>query len=282
MGSTVYPAAGGGVTPKVATFTSTGTFTAPANTQYVEVFLVGGGGGGGGAFGSSSQAAGGGGGGGGVVNWRKLPVTGGTAYTVTIGAGGAGVASGATGVGGDTSFGSLATAWGGGGGATNNTSAQANPSIRATGGGARAANASPAAGGGGAAQSIGLFTSNSTTPFSNNFGNYQSIGGVLIGNWGTLATDSASVNGTMAGYGIDGYGGGGHGGSNDGDSRNIRRQSVAGGGTAGTFDGLNNGNGTAGTTNTGGGGGGASQNSGGYSMTGGNGGSGFAAIVYWS
>ena len=48
MGSTVFPAAGGGVTQKVQEFTSTGTFTVPSNCTAVEVFLVGGGGGGGG------------------------------------------------------------------------------------------------------------------------------------------------------------------------------------------------------------------------------------------
>ena len=45
MGSTVFPAAGGGVTPKVTEFTSTGTFVVPSNTTMVEVFVVGGGGG---------------------------------------------------------------------------------------------------------------------------------------------------------------------------------------------------------------------------------------------
>ena len=49
MGIQVFPAASGGVTPKVSTFTSTGTFTAPSNCSTVEVFLVAGGGAGGGA-----------------------------------------------------------------------------------------------------------------------------------------------------------------------------------------------------------------------------------------
>ena len=49
MGQTVFPAASGGVTQQVQTFTATGTFTTPSNVTTVEVFLVGGGGGGGGA-----------------------------------------------------------------------------------------------------------------------------------------------------------------------------------------------------------------------------------------
>ena len=56
MASTVFPAAGGGVTQKVQEFTSTGTFTAPSNTTSVQVFLVAGGGAGGGVNGSASDS----------------------------------------------------------------------------------------------------------------------------------------------------------------------------------------------------------------------------------
>ena len=71
---------------KFAEFTSTGTFTSPANVTTVEVLLVAGGGGGG-------NNPGGGGGGGQVVK-KYLTVSPSTAYTITIGAGGS---SGSTG-----------------------------------------------------------------------------------------------------------------------------------------------------------------------------------------
>jgi hypothetical protein len=87
--SKLVPVAGG-VTQKVSEFTTTGSFTAPANVTTVEVFLVGGGAGGGSATAASGQAACGGGGGGGTVNKRTITVVPGTTYTVTIGAGGAG------------------------------------------------------------------------------------------------------------------------------------------------------------------------------------------------
>lgn len=69
-----------------ATFTASGTWTAPAGVTSAQVVLVGGGGGGGGG----SQNVAGGGGAGGQVIVRNLTVTPGTTYNVTIGAGGQG------------------------------------------------------------------------------------------------------------------------------------------------------------------------------------------------
>jgi hypothetical protein len=282
MGISVFPAAGGGVTPKTSIFTSTGTFTAPSGTQYVEVFLVGGGGGGGAAQRSANQCAGGGGGGGGVVNWRKLSVTPGTSYTVTVGAGGSGATGAAAGaVGADTTFGSLATAWGGGGGGTRIDSTNYQPSARATIGGAGSSTVPVGSGGSGAAQSLGYGRYNSTTALATVNADFSSLGGVLTGNW---SNTQFNLGGEIpGGYGIDGFGGGGHGGGDSGAPTNYKRVSVAGGGLIGTFDGNNNASGTAGTTNTGGGGGGGTMNTGVATvMTGGNGGSGYAIIVYWS
>jgi hypothetical protein len=78
-----------------ATFTSSGTWTAPPNVTTVTVSMIGGGGGGGG------QEAGGGGGGGGGGGQRystTSAVVPGTVYTVTVGTGGAwNVAGGAAG-----------------------------------------------------------------------------------------------------------------------------------------------------------------------------------------
>lgn len=69
-----------------ATFTASGTWTAPAGVTSAQVILVGGGGGGGGG----SQNVAGGGGAGGQVIVRNLTVVPGTTYSVTIGAGGQG------------------------------------------------------------------------------------------------------------------------------------------------------------------------------------------------
>ena len=69
-----------------ATFTASGTWTAPAGVTSAQVILVGGGGGGGGG----SQDIAGGGGAGGQVIVRNLTVVPGTTYNVTIGAGGQG------------------------------------------------------------------------------------------------------------------------------------------------------------------------------------------------
>ena len=45
MASTVFPAAGGGVTQKVLEITSTQNFTVPSNTTAIELLMFGGGGG---------------------------------------------------------------------------------------------------------------------------------------------------------------------------------------------------------------------------------------------
>lgn len=101
---------------KSQAFTSSGTWTAPAGVTVATVLLVGGGGAGGGvSSGSSYSPAGGHGGGGGQMMLVTVPVTAGSSYTVTIGAGGTG-GTGNGNNGGDTSFGTLAYAGGGQGG----------------------------------------------------------------------------------------------------------------------------------------------------------------------
>lgn len=104
------------------TFTSSGTWTCPAGVDLARVLCVGGGGGG--SVQEDSPAYGNGGGGGAIVE-KTVPVTPGTPYTITVGAGGAGgwTTTGdgqnhAGNSGGSSSFGSLVTAVGGQGGQT--------------------------------------------------------------------------------------------------------------------------------------------------------------------
>ena len=103
----------------LVSFTTVGTtsWTCPAGVYSVEVLVVAGGGGGG-------RHSGGGGGGGGVIYRPSFPVVPGTAYTVTVGAGGTsppigtypGVAGGQGGPGGNSVFGTLTAIGGGAGG----------------------------------------------------------------------------------------------------------------------------------------------------------------------
>lgn len=253
MGAVVFPAAGGGVTQKVTEFTSSGTWTAPTGVTAVEVFAVGGGGGGGGiiAPGDNSTAIAAGGGGGGGCIKKIIPVTPGTSYTITIGAGGAaGTATSTTslsaaGNGGSTTFGSLVTAYGGTGGLgwdyinTGNVTYNA-PTFGPGAGGTAYGYQSGSlighvsGGGGGGASTNRLrenysFSSNSYAqlPFSNTsnpFVNsasftsaiHKSLQG-LPGRTGMAVNSSSSsvmyvlVN-SMGCYGVDGYGGGGGGG----------------------------------------------------------------------
>ena len=100
----------------LATFTSVGTtsWTAPSSVYNVEVLVVAGGGGGGGNN-AGGQTPQGGGGGGGVIYRTFYPVTPGTAYTVTVGDGGAGGTSGSNpGTNGSNSVFDTLTAVGGG------------------------------------------------------------------------------------------------------------------------------------------------------------------------
>lgn len=104
---------------KSQTFTSTGTWTAPASIKAMSVFGVGGGASG------RANTSGGGGGGGGEIECLNVPLASlpSTNQTVTIGAGGT---SGSSGIGGNTTVGALFTASGAtfgsgaGGGSTTN------------------------------------------------------------------------------------------------------------------------------------------------------------------
>ena|GEM_PF-2038643 len=243
-------------------FNATGTRYGFRST--VKALVVGGGGGGGGEIG-------GGGGGGGVLYEDEFPVKE-KAYSVIVGAGGAGFAgTGAPAIdnrglsGSDSLFDSL-LATGGGGGGGNNTNTFAIGKAGGSGGGS--AEAGYAAG----------------------------LGITGQGNSGGLAVNTASAYGSGGGGGAGGAGGagtsavGGAGGA--GVLNNISGSSVmygSGGGgaiyTAGIIgmgaSGAGNGsklgvsNATAGTANRGGGGGGNNQ-----TVASGNGGSGVVIISY--
>jgi hypothetical protein len=299
MGISVFPvASSAGVTKKVSTFTSTGTFTAPSNCSSVEITLVGGGGGGGGArYGGNNSMRIGGGGGGGLVVKKQLSVTPGTSYTVTIGAGGSGGTLSAAGsVGSDSSFGSLATALGGGSGASRNgqTSVTYHAVPRGTGGGAWGQQNGLSGAGGGAAGSAlqyGYNTAVNYQPFLMSTGsvvvaanNNRGQGGGAGGQ--PFPTSSTNTAVGIAGIGIDGFGNGAAGtyGTTDG-TLNFY---VSSGYANQLPQAINQGsaNGTAATANTGdGGNGGCSANINDEPQgdaTGGAGGSGICIVTYWS
>jgi hypothetical protein len=102
--------------PITAYFTASGTWVCPAGIRFIQIIASGGGNGG-----SGSNISGGvaGGAAGTQINSNNLPVTPGTSYTVTIGAGGTAGSSGAGGTGGNTTFvgGGLTITANGGGGA---------------------------------------------------------------------------------------------------------------------------------------------------------------------
>lgn len=252
---------------------STQSWTAPAGVSMVNLLLVGGGGGGG--YSTLAGITCGGGGGGGVVI-GDYAVTPGTAYTVTIGAGGAQSTNG-----GDTTFSVInVTARGGGGGA----SGEGRGASGGCGGGSssRFADANYVAskrggGGGGAGESTNL-----SATFNTGIG-YQ--GG--HGHNAVNSSDAVSVAGGAAYLGRYGGGGGGcfQGSVNANDlSANL----PFGGGypNSGGIGGHSNnqtgalivGNGVA---NSGGGGGGGGYTA--YGFVGnGSGGSGVCIIKYWA
>ena len=243
--------------------TSTQSWTTPADVTSVDILLVGGGGGGGGAQ-NNEGSAGGGAGGGGVLQ-TSLAVTSSTAYTITIGGGGTGGNNSPTpGAHGSAStFGSLATSYGGGGAQATNGTAPANPTIRiASTGGWGTPNGYIGGKGGGAGQIPVPYRVNSAVF------NEQLISFIGQGTPGVRDGDVHAPN-----PGLNGFGAGGGGSIHGTNASNS------------IFGGVNAGNGGRytvsaaenGVANYGGGGGGAARNA-----SGGNGGSGVCIIKYWS
>ena len=254
----------------VITFTSSSSWTA-SGTGNIRVLVVAGGGGGA----SGNNRAGGGGGAGGVVYCTSFPVTKGTVYTVTVGAGGAGGVGTSTpdGSTGSNSAFSTITALGGGGGGGNYDAGKPGGS---GGGGAQRNYA------GGAATQPGQSQPANCT----NYGNAGGVTGVVFqagGGGGAGGVGGSQTGGTGVSINITGtatyYGGGGGGAyqTGGGTGTNGGAGGAGGGGAASQGEA----NATAGTPNTGGGGGGACSHQSPYTVyNGGSGGSGVVIIAY--
>lgn len=219
-----------GTTPVRQSFTSNGSWVAPAYTTSVQYLVVAGGGGGGSGYG------GGGGGGGGVLA-GTLAVTPNNSYTVTVGAGGAGAS------------GSLNTGYGGLGGHGNNS---VFGSVTATGGGGGAygGGASGGSGGGGGGNG-GVGGGAGTAGQGYNGGaavagpvNYGGGGGGGAGGSGAQAPSSqnggtggpgytSSITGTSRVYSAGGGGGGEGGAGGYGGNSNTGGHGGGGGGNVG-------------------------------------------------
>lgn len=249
-------------------FTSSGTWTKPANVSsnaLVEVMMWGAGGGGGGSSTGGSIGLGGGGGGGAFSTaiFRASDLS--STVTVTVGTGGAGVAATTNGnPGGNTTFGTLLTAYGGGGGAGGGGS----PSSSGSGGGGGISSVGGAGvqGSGGTAGAsgagggfLGGAGSNSGNGSDSNFGG----GGGGIGNGGNsvygggggganASSGGSSIYGGGGGGGVGGgglgitYGGNGGAGSNTAGAASNGIAPGGGGGGHGTGGIGNGGNGAAG------------------------------------
>lgn len=188
----------GGTTQNVQKFTSSGTFTIPANVTSVKVTVVGAGGAG---AGSTASNSGGGGGSGGNTIKYLTGLTSGNTLTVTVGSGGVGV----SGAGGNT-----------GGNSTVASGTQTITSIIANGGSGGSIAAGVGVGGGGGAAGSGGDENNAGTPGALGIASISIGGGGApsVRGGGGQATGNASGNtGTSPG---SGGGGSGAGGTNTG------------------------------------------------------------------
>jgi hypothetical protein len=256
FGGGVVTSSGGNT---IHTFTTSGTLS-PLSSLTASALVVAGGGAGGGD-------RGGGGGAGGFRTGSGITIDTNSIYTVTVGAGGAGVVTSTGNSGSDSTFFSITSAGGGGGGAGGNGVAGGSG-----GGGWGSSGSGPFTGGAG--------NTPSTSPSQGNNGGTGEDGNDRVGGGGGGAS-AVGTNGTSNGAGGAGTassisgtsvtyaGGGGGGGLN---------APVGTGGAGGGGAGVTSGSGNAGTANTGGGGGGAGDSGGGRS--GGSGGSGVVIISY--
>lgn len=282
-------------------YTTSGTWTYPADdARFIGVLIraAGGGGGGGGGSSHSTGCTGGSAGGGGadVLIFISKATLSTSSQTITIGAGGAGGGHGTPGSnGGDTSFGSFSIAKGGKGGVAGSTatSSAGGAAVSATlctppagtrstsgsegGGGSRTtptsgtngcAGTCHSAGGGGAAGISGAASQSAVT--GQGGGCYNAAGSLVPGG---------------AGGGIEANGANGASDVNTNLFNDIETCSIGfgtggGGGGGGSAAGTNiAGSGGSGGRAAGGGGGGSRVNVGGASGVGGTGGAGFIAVL---
>lgn len=224
-GSAWQNLAPGVVDYQVFTTAGAATWTKPSGlptNAMVFVQMWGGGGGGGGAGGDGTTGSGGGGGGAYVEAWFRASELGST-VSLNVAGGGNGGSSGANGsVGGNSTFGTLLTAYGGGGGLSGSTG----------GGGGGALSAGSGATGGNPAPSSS----------SSDGGGSGGAGTSLRGGAGGGNGAASGLSGTAGGASRHG-GGGGAGGCGAG-------QSTTNAGGASAFAGAG-GRGGAGTTNAG-------------------------------
>lgn len=185
-------------------FTSSGTWTKPANLKFIEIEVLGGGGAGGGVPTTSAgtSSAGAGGGAGGYARKKILAGDLGATETVTIGAGGTGVASGNGNTGGQTTFGAHVTAGGGAGGSVGLALGSSFVGyVGGTGGSATGGDLNVPGGAG----DLGIMNGNLNVALSGK-GADSAIGG----RGATAVGGTSNSNGNAAG----GYGSGGSGGIN--------------------------------------------------------------------
>lgn len=262
----------------IHTFTSSGTFT-PNQALTVDYLVVAGGGSGGrAAIGGSGTGGGGAGGyrttvgtsGGGSSPESALALTSGTAYTVTVGAGGAATTTRGPGtIGSNSVFSSITSTGGGRGGNESNN----NAGIGGSGGGNGRDSATGAAG-----------TTNQGYAGGGNSGGapYRGGGGGGAGAVGVNGTTNgnggAGIASVITGLSVTRAGGGG-GGIYDTSTNTGGSGGAGGGGGGGATVGNSSTNAVAGTANTGGGGGGGAC-SGTDVTNGAAGGSGIVIIRY--
>lgn len=236
----------------VQTFTGSGTWTKPSGFHAGSMVLIQAwGGGASGAKGDSANPTRGGGGGGGAYTEKWMPLSSlGATVTVTIGAGGAAKTTKGDGnSGGDTTFGSHLTAYGGAGGKVGSTSSD----VGGGGGGSLGAG-SGQTGGIPSSLYMGGTTANANSDGGGGGGATNTKGGDASNGGG--AGGGGATGGVGAGTGGAGgmsFNGGGGGGGGAGATAGAGGTSVNGGAGGAGATGANNA--TAGSQPAGGGGG---------------------------